>query len=100
MPTFTTEVTHQLSQQEAMVRLDNLIQQVAQKFEQQLSAVDCTWTSNVLGFSLTTKGVTVKGTMTVHANVVQVHGKLPLVALPFRGTIQQSLAQELTQALG
>jgi hypothetical protein len=42
---------------------------------------------------------TLKGTLTVKEGKVRVDGHLPLLALPFRGTLQKSIAAELTQAL-
>lgn len=99
MPGFNAEVAHTLGQLEATNRLKDFVQQTLARYQGQLSAADGSWTENVLAFSLTTTGVTVKGTLTVEANRVRVDGHLPLLALPFRGTIQNSIVSELTQAL-
>ncbi len=99
MPGFNAEVAHSLGQLEATNRLKDFVQQTLQRFQEHLSAADGAWNENVLAFSLTTTGVTVKGTLTVEDKFVRVDGHLPLLALPFRGTIQNSIVAELTQAL-
>jgi hypothetical protein len=99
MPAFNAEVAHSLGQVEATNRLKDFVEQTMQRYQDQLSAADGTWNGNVLGFSLSTSGVTVKGTLTVEEDKVRVDGHLPLLALPFRGTIQKSITAELTQAL-
>ncbi len=99
MPAFNAEVAHRLGQAEATSRLKKFAQQMLERFQDQLGSVDGTWHGNVLAFSVTTTGVTVKGTLTVEEVFVRIDGKLPLIALPFRGTIQDSIAAQLAEAL-
>ena len=99
MPAFQVEVAHALGQTVAVARLRDFVERTLQRFQGQLSAADGNWADNVLSFSLTTSGVTVRGTLTVEDSQVHVQGQLPWPALPLRGTIQKSIASELTQAL-
>ena len=73
--------------------------QVQKRFEDQISAVDGAWNDHVLDFSLTTSGITIKGALTVEEDKARVEGQLPLLASPFKGMIEKSIAGELSQAL-
>ena len=99
MPAFRAEVPHSLGQEEATKRLKGFIDQVQQQFEDQISAVDGVWTDHVLNFSLSTNGITIKGALSVEADKARVEGQLPLLATPFKGMIERSIAGELSQAL-
>jgi hypothetical protein len=99
MPGFSTEVSHTLGQAEAATRLKSFVEDVQERFKDQVSEVDGAWNDNVLDFSLTTFGLTVTGSLTVDESAARVSGQLPLAAMPFRGKIEQSIADELKQAL-
>jgi len=73
--------------------------QVTKRFEDDISAVDGVWTDHVLSFSLSTNGLTIKGALTVEEDKARVEGNLPLLASPFKGMIEKSIAGELSQAL-
>ena len=98
MPAFRAEVPHALGQPEATHRLKGFIESVQQRFADQISAVDRRWTENVLSFSMSTNGITIKGTLTVEETAARVEGQLPLLATPFKGIIERSIAGELSQA--
>jgi hypothetical protein len=99
MPGFKTEVSHRLGQVEATRRLKSLVADVHERHKEQVSAMDGAWNDNVLEFSLTTFGMTVKGTLIVDETSARVDGQIPLAALPFRGAIEKSIASQLEQAL-
>lgn len=99
MPAFRAEVTHRLGQPEATNRLRGFIDSVQQRFADQISAADGDWNDNILTFSISTNGITVKGTLTVESDSARVEGNLPLLATPFKGVIERSIAGELSQAL-
>ena len=99
MPAFRAEVPHSLGQPEATNRLRDFIESVQKRFADQISSVDGAWNDNVLDFSLSTNGITIKGTLTVEESKARVDGQLPLLATPFKGMIERSIAGELSQAL-
>jgi hypothetical protein len=99
MPAFRAEVPHSLGQPEATSRLKDFIESVQQRFADQISAVDGAWNENVLNFAMSTNGITIKGTLTVEHGTARVEGHLPMLATPFRGMIERSIAGELSQAL-
>ena len=99
MPGFSTEVSHNLGQAEATSRLKDFVERARERFGAQVSAMDGAWTDNVLDFSLTAMGITIKGALKVEETKVRVSGQLPLAAMPFRGKIEESIAAEIKQEL-
>jgi hypothetical protein len=99
MPSFKTEVAHQLGKEKAVERLSSFLDSVAEKYKGQVSKMDGTWSDNVLDFSLTTFGFTITGKLTVEDEVAQLDGKLPFAAVAFRGKIEQGIRTELERAL-
>jgi hypothetical protein len=99
MPGFNATVPHTLGADEAATRLKGFVDEVYKRFAGQIQTADGTWNDNVLDFSLTALGMTVKGKLTVDDDVARVEGHLPLAAMPFRGRIQESIASELASAL-
>ena len=99
MPGFSTEVEHQLGQDEATRRLKDLFEQVRQQYGDFVTRLESSWTNNVLTFLLVTYGFEIKGNLTVDDQCVRLSGRLPLAALPFRGKIEQSIVSELRRRL-
>jgi hypothetical protein len=99
MPGFQAQVSHSLGQEEATTRLKSFVQDMRDRFKDEVSHVDGAWNESILDFSLTTFGMTIKGSLTVDDDAARVSGQLPLAAMPFRGTIERSIADELAQAL-
>ncbi len=99
MPGFSTEVPHSLGQAEATSRLKGFVERAGERFGDQVSAMDGSWTDSVLSFSLTVMGMTIKGTLAVDDSSARVNGQLPLMAMPFRGKIENSIAAEIKQEL-
>ena len=99
MPSFKTEVPHQLGKEKAIEKLRSFLDGVAEKYKDQVSKLDGTWTDNVLDFSLTTYGFSITGKLTVDEEVAQLDGKLPFAAIAFRGKVENGIATELERAL-
>lgn len=99
MPGFSTEIPHALGKEEATSRLKSFVERARERFGDQVSAMDGSWTDSVLSFSITAMGLTIKGTMAVDESAAKVNGQLPLAAMPFRGKIEKSIAAEVEQEL-
>jgi hypothetical protein len=99
MSSFRTEVQHQLGKEKATERLTTFLEQVAERYRDQVTHLDGAWTENILKFALTTYGFNISGMVTVEDSLVRLEGKLPLAALAFRGKIEQSIASELEREL-
>ncbi len=99
MPKLAFYVSHQLSQDEATRRLKERITAARQSFQQQVSGFEEKWSDGRLDFRFSTMGITVKGHVTSAPAEVRVHADLPLLALPFKGTIEKQVREELTRLL-
>lgn len=99
MPSFGTEVSHSLNKEEAIERLKSFVENVAAQYKDQVSKMDGGWEDNILKFSITTFGFTINGDLTVEDDTARVAGQLPFPAMPFRGKIENSIADELKKAL-
>lgn len=100
MPSFNTEVGHELGQVEALSRMKSFLDTVREKFKDQVSQLDGQWVENALEFALTTYGFKISGNLAVEETAVRLTGQLPFAALAFRGKIEQSFAKELRKVLG
>jgi hypothetical protein len=99
MATFQTDVPHRLGRAEAIARLSRLVESALEQYEAHVTDVQGDWQENQLLFSLSASGLSIAGTVTVLETEVRVAGELPLLALPFRGMIEQSISSELARAL-
>ncbi len=99
MPSFSTEVEHQLGQQEATTRLKKLLDQVREQYSGFVTEVQGDWDDNVLTFSLKTYGFKIDGILTIEDRLARLNGNLPFAALAFRGKIEQSISGELRREL-
>ena len=99
MPSFNTEVPHQLGKDQAIDRLKSFLDMVAERYKDQVSNLEGNWNDNVLDFDLTTYGFKIAGTLIVEEEEARLAGKLPMAAMVFRGKIEQSIGDELRKAL-
>jgi predicted NBD/HSP70 family sugar kinase len=99
MPEFKSEVAHGLGREQAVDRLKKFVQQVRDQFEDQVETADGTWADNVLDFSVKAVGISISGKLTVEDTRAHVAGTLPIMAIPFRGMIEQRIAEQLETAL-
>lgn len=99
MPGFCTEVPHSLGKEQATEKLKLFLEQVAQRYKDQVSKIDGSWEDNKLNFSLTTFGFTIGGDLTVEEDNAILEGQLPFAAMAFRGKIEQGIKAELEKAL-
>ena len=99
MPQFSTEVPHQMTQEEAIERLKGFLDQVRERYAKEISEIDGTWSGNVLTYSLTTYGIKIDGTLTVREDSVRMEGNLPFAAMMFKGKITDSIRTALEKAM-
>lgn len=99
MPSFNTEVPHNLSREEAKKRLENFLQRAAQLYKDQVSELSGEWVGDTLNFLITTYGFKITGALAVEDQLVRLSGNLPFAAVAFRGKIEKSFASELQRAL-
>lgn len=99
MPAFHTEVPHSLGKEQATEKLKKFLEQVSERYKDQVSAIGGEWEENKLKFSLTTFGFTISGDLTVEEEVAVLDGQLPFAAMAFKGKVEQGIKAELEKAL-
>lgn len=99
MPEFSTSVVHELGTEAATEKLKSFLDQVREAYGKQLSRLEGSWEGAVLTFSMTTFGLDIDGTLTVTDTEASVKGSLPFMALAFRGRVENSIRDNLQNAL-
>ena len=99
MPKFSTSVPHPLGKDVARSAVEGLLARVTEKYGDQVSGLDQSWTDDTLDFTLTTYGFKITGTLVVEDSQVKLDGDLPFAAAMFKGKIESSIRTELEKAL-
>lgn len=99
MPKLSVVVPHQLSEAEAAARLQNRFHELRAQHGHQVNDFDGQWHENHLRCSFSTMGVSVRAEVKVEPSQVTVDTELPLLAMMFKGVIEQQIRTELSQIL-
>ncbi len=99
MPKMNVTVPHQLGTEEAMRRIQNLLTDMKRDHSDQISDLQENWTDHGGTFSLKAMGFSLKGSMDVTPDSVNVEGDLPFAAVPFRGKIESMLKERAAELL-
>lgn len=99
MPQITVAVPHELSVDEAVVRLQSFLERVRTDNADRISDVRGEWSGNELQFGFTAIALKIHGTLHVLTEEVRVVGNLPFAALLFRGQIEETMRSELEKLL-
>jgi hypothetical protein len=99
MPSLKLEFPHNLGQQEAIDRLKTLLTKVKNKYQDQVTDLQESWTDNTLNFGFSTYGFKINGNVVVEPNEVKLDGQIPFAAMIFKGKIESALRDQLTKEL-
>jgi len=99
MPSMTIVVPHQLTQEEAMRRIQNLLAEVKRDYGDRVSDLKETWSGNSGEFSFKAMGFSLSGRMDVTPGEVVMKGNYPLAAAPFKGKIESMIRDRAEQLL-
>jgi hypothetical protein len=99
MAGFKVTVPHSLGRQTAQDRVAQFLDSVRQRYAADISNVRGDWQDNLLEFGFTAVGMPISGTLVVEEQQVQVSGPLPLMAMMFRGKVEQTIRGELERLL-
>ncbi len=91
-------VPHELSQDEALRRIKNLLEEVKTQFSDKISNLYEQWDGYEGNFGFSAMGFSVSGTLTVEDDEVEISGNLPLAAMFFKGKIESTI-RERAEAL-
>ncbi|WP_153559262.1 polyhydroxyalkanoic acid system family protein [Roseimaritima sediminicola] len=99
MPAFKTSVPHGLSADEAKQRVDALMQTIDKKYPGMVNNLTSQWNDNRLSLAFTVYGFDIKSDLVVEDQRVDIDGKIPLAALPFKGKVQETISTKLQELL-
>jgi hypothetical protein len=99
MSQLDVSVPHQLSQEEAVKRVKNLLAQVQEEQKNVLDDLTEEWDGNHADFSFNAKGFSLAGTIDVNENDVTIQGDLPFMLSFFKGKIEEVIKNKAAAIL-
>lgn len=99
MPNINVSVPHQLSQDEALRRIQAYIAKLKVQYADTISDLDENWNGYVGSFSASGMGQTITGNVFVNLSEVSVEVTLPFVAMLFKGKIESGIREHLGRLL-
>ena len=91
MPKLNMVVPHGLTQDEAVRRIKNLLDDMKTQFADKVSDLHEEWDGNIGKFNFSAMGFPVSGTLTVKTSQVEISGNLPFAAMFFKGKIESTI---------
>jgi hypothetical protein len=99
MPSIHLHIPHQLPKEEALERIQSLIQRVKNQFGDKVTDVQEEWHGDTGRFSFSIMGFDVSGKLNVSNSTVGLDGKIPMAAALFRGKIKSVIMEEAQKVL-
>lgn len=100
MPSFKVSVDHQLGKELAVEKLKSFADVVRSEMAGQVSNVQESWDEQgFFHFSFSAMGMNIEGKMETSDLLVNVTGKIPFAAVPFKGMIEKTIAEKIEHAL-
>lgn len=99
MPLVQVQVPHQLTREIAILRLQEYGQRMRGEHGAKVADLEEIWQDGIAQFSFRALGFSVSGQTIVNDESAEIHVRLPLAAIPFRGLIEKEIAERLGQAL-
>lgn len=99
MPALEINVTHHLPQEEALKRIQHLLEEVKKDHGDKISNLQEQWNANTGTFSFSAMGFDIAGTVTVTPAVVEIRGKIPFAVSLFKGTITRAINEKAGELL-
>jgi hypothetical protein len=100
MAKFSVSVEHRLTRETAVDRLKGFADRIRIEFASQVTEVSEDWDDDGnVQFSFRAMGLTVEGGLETTEELIFVSGKLPFAAVPFRGVIEQTIAEKISEAI-
>ena len=91
-------ISHHLTQDEAVKRIQSLLGKVKVQFTDKISDLREEWHGNTGKFSFSAMGFSVSGTLVVKPTKVEILGNIPFTASFFKGKIE-SVIREQAEAI-
>jgi hypothetical protein len=99
MANFDMSVPHQLTQEEALKRIQHALAEIKKEHGDKVSNLSEKWTGNTGEFSLTVMGFDIAGKLVVNASNVAIDAELPFAASLFKGKIKELIGGKAGELL-
>ena len=99
MPSLEMSIPHQLGQEEARRRIQELLPKMKSDYGEQIKDLQEEWNGNIGRFSFSVMGFAVSGTLTVNQSSVDLDGNLPFAAAFFKGKIKSVIEEKAQEIL-
>jgi hypothetical protein len=99
MPDLIVSVSHRLSQDEALRRIQATVAQARAEYADEIDDLRESWSSYIGAFQISAMNLQVSGMVTVNPSDVMVQITLPFLALVFKSRIESGMQDELTRIL-
>jgi len=99
MAHFDMGIPHNLSQEEALKRIQTLLTETKKDHGDKVNNLTEKWNGNVGEFSFAVMGFDISGTLTVNADAVTIDATLPFAASLFKGKIKQLIEEKAAKLL-
>src|SRR5215467_1943023 len=99
MPTLKMSIPHRLSQEEAMKRVQALMDRLKTEHADKLSNVNIDWSGNISNLQFVAKGFHIAGTIHVQSSTVDIQAKVPLIVSLYGQKIKDIIEKESEQLL-
>ena|SRR5688572_29483879 len=93
------DIPHSLPPQEALTRIQGLLQQLQREQVGTVTDVSETWNGNEGQFSFSAKGFDLSGKIKVEENRVSINGQLPFALSFFKGKISEAIREKAGELL-
>ena len=99
MSTLNVKIPHQLSRQEALDRIKNMLTGLKEQQKDKISNLQEEWQDNKGSFSFSVMGFDLAGDVNVDDNSVEINSKLPFAVSFFKSTIEEMIEKEAKKLL-
>jgi hypothetical protein len=93
MPKLNMNIPHQLTQDEALKRIQSHFGEMKNDFGDKISNLQEEWKEYTGTFSFSFMGFSVSGTMSVNPSEVKLSGSLPLAATLLKGKLESTIRE-------
>ena len=99
MPTISMSIPHSLGQAEATRRIQGIAETLKQQYAGQYSDLQENWNGSSGEISMKAMGFNVGAKFNVTETAVDVEGVIPMMAIPFKGQIEQMISERAAALL-
>ncbi|MFZ4589528.1 MAG: polyhydroxyalkanoic acid system family protein [Ignavibacteria bacterium] len=99
MPKIELNIPHELSQAEALTRIQNFLSELKNEHTDQIKDLEESWNGNIGEFSFKISGFKVSGSLEVGESAVVIKGDLPFAAIFFKGQIEDTIRAKAMELL-